>query len=130
MLEQRQSTGLFVNSGAGDSGHWTYVAPSRHPEQGAYLLEALAPLTGFRTLALSHLLYRSMHVLPYGSTVVVLTARTVEPVLLALLTLQRAGHPILLLTVGDRRPQIPDRFTTYHLGGRDAWHRLEGLALA
>jgi len=130
MLEQRQSTGLLVNSGPGDTEHWTRIAPSRHPEQGARLLEALAPLTGFRTLALSHLLYRSMHVLPYGSTVVVLTARTVEPVLLALLALQRAGHSVVLLTVGDRQPWIPERFTTHHLGGRDAWHRLEGLALA
>jgi hypothetical protein len=71
-----------------------------------------------------------MVTLPYGSTVAVVTARTTEPILLALLSLQSAGHPVMLLTVGDRRPRVPERFATVHLGGRDAWHRLETLALA
>ncbi len=129
-LSNRQSVGLCVNGGPAETQHWTFIAPGRHSQQGTRILEALAPLGGFRTLALSHLLYRSMHTLPYGSTVVAITARTVEPVLMALLGLQRAGHPVVLLTVGDRQPRVPERFTTFHLGGRDAWHRLEALALA
>lgn len=129
-LGLRQSVGLCVNGGPADTQHWTSIAPGRHPEQGARILEALALLNGFRTLALSHLLYRSLRTLPYGSTVVAITSRTTEPVLLALLALQRAGHPTVLITVGDRRPRVPERFTTYHIGGRDAWRHLTALALA
>jgi uncharacterized protein (DUF58 family) len=129
-LDERRSVGLLANGGVPENQGWTYVPPSRHPRQGPQILEALAVLGSFRTLALSQLLYRARHSLPYGCTVAAITARTTEPVLLALLALQDAGHPVLLLTVGDRRPRLPDRFTTYHLGGRDAWHQLETLAVA
>jgi hypothetical protein len=71
-----------------------------------------------------------MPLLPYGSTVVVITARPVEEVLVSLLRLKDAGHPIVLLTVGDEEPEVPVLFDTFYLGGRDAWHRLEALELA
>jgi uncharacterized protein (DUF58 family) len=129
-LDERRSVGLLANGGAPESQGWTYVPPSRHPRQGPQILEALAVLGSFRTLALSQLLVRARHSLPYGCTVAAVTARTTEPVLLALLTLQDAGHPVLLLTVGDRKPTVPEQFPTYHLGGRDAWHQLETLAVA
>jgi uncharacterized protein (DUF58 family) len=129
-LSTRWSVGLVANGGPPETNRWTHVAPSRHPMQGTAILESLAVLEGFRTLALGQLLHRTMVSLPYGSTVVVITARTTEPILLALLALQGAGHPVMLLTVGERRPYVPDRFATVHLGGRDAWDRLEALALA
>jgi uncharacterized protein (DUF58 family) len=129
-LEMRWSVGLVANGGPPETNRWTHVAPSRHPRQGAAILEALAVLDGFRTLALSQLLGRTMVDLPYGSTVVVVTARTTEPLLLALLSLRNAGHPVMLLTIGERRPWVPEQFRTVHLGGRDAWHRLDALALA
>jgi hypothetical protein len=68
--------------------------------------------------------------LPYGSTVLAITALATEPVLGSLLTLQDAGHPVVLLTVGDQMPEIPALFATFHLGGCDAWHHLETLQLA
>jgi hypothetical protein len=71
-----------------------------------------------------------MTALPYGSSVLVITARPVEDAMVSLLTLQDAGHPVLLLTVSDQVPEVPATFTTFHLGGRDAWHRLEALELA
>ena len=129
-LDQRQAVGLCVNGGPPDTQGWTFIAPGRHHRQGTQILAALAPLSGFRTLTLSRLLLRSMHSLPYGSSVVAISARTTELLLLALLALQDAGHPVVLLTVGDRKPRVPARFTTFHLGGRDAWHRLDTLALA
>ena len=129
-LHERRSVGLLANGGAPESQGWTYVPPGQHLRQGPQILEALAVLGSFRTLALGQLLLRARHSLPYGCTVAAVTARTTEPVLLALLALQDAGHPVLLLTVGDRRPNVPEQFTTYHLGGRDAWHQLETLAVA
>jgi uncharacterized protein (DUF58 family) len=129
-LDQRQAVGLCVNGGPPETHHWTFIPPGRHPRQGTQILEALAPLEGFRTLPLSQLLVRTMPVLPYGSTVLAITARTTDPVLLSLLALEEAGHPVVLLTVGDRRPVLPETFTTFHLGGRDAWRHLEALALA
>jgi len=129
-LDIRLAVGLYVNGGPRDAGHWTVVAPGRSPGQGTQILDALAPLTGFRLLSLHQLLRRSMTSLPYGSTVLAITARATEPVLVSLLTLQDAGHPVVLLTVGEQEQEAPAAFTTFHLGGRDAWHRLETLELA
>ncbi len=94
------------------------------------ILEALAPLSGFRQLPLYQLLDRAMPTMPYGSTATVITARPTELTQVSMLTLKDAGHPILLLTVGDQEPQVPAVFDTFHLGGRDAWRRLETLELA
>jgi uncharacterized protein (DUF58 family) len=129
-LDRRQAVGLVVNGGPSGSSYWTSVPAGRSAGQGARILESLAPLTGFRLQPLYQILLRSMPLLPYGSTVVVTTARPVEEVMVSLLRLQDAGHPVVLLTVGDREPEVPVQFDTYHLGGRDAWHRLEALELA
>jgi uncharacterized protein (DUF58 family) len=129
-LNLRYAVGLYANGGPRDAGHWTVVPAGRSPGQGMQILDALAPLTGFRLLPLHQLLRRAMPALHYGSTVLAITARAIEPVLASLLTLQDAGHPIVLLTVGEQPEEIPETFTTFHLGGRDAWHRLETLELA
>jgi uncharacterized protein (DUF58 family) len=129
-LEKRLPVGLMANGGPSGSSYWTSVPAGRSAGQGARILESLAPLTGFRLQPLYQVLRRSMPLLPYGSTVVVTTARPVEEVLVSLLSLQDAGHPVVLLTVGDHEPVVPVLFDTYHRGGRDAWHRLEALELA
>jgi uncharacterized protein (DUF58 family) len=129
-LEQRQAVGLLVNGGPSGSSYWTSVPAGRSAGQGARILESLAPLTGFRLQPLYQILRRSMPLLPYGSTVVAITARPVEEVLVSLLGIKDAGHPVVLLVVGDEEPEIPPMFDTYYIGGRDAWHRLEALELA
>jgi uncharacterized protein (DUF58 family) len=129
-LDKRQAVGLLVNGGPSGSSYWTSVPAGRSAEQGARILESLAPLTGFRLQPLYQLLRRSMPLLPYGSTVVAITARPVEEVLVSLLGIKDAGHPVVLLAVGDEEPQVPLLFDTFYLGGRDAWHRLEALELA
>ena len=129
-LDQRYAVGLYANGGPRDARHWTMVPAGRSAGQATEILDALAPLFGFRLIPLHHLLRRSMPILPYGSTVVTITALVTEDLLAALLSMQDAGHPVVLLTVGDQEPQVPPIFTSYHLGGRDAWRHLEALELA
>jgi uncharacterized protein (DUF58 family) len=129
-LDKRQAVGLLANGGPSGSSYWTSVPAGRSTGQGARILESLAPLTGFRLQPLYQILRRSMPLLPYGSTVVAITARPVEEVLVSLLDLKDAGHPVVLLAVGDEEPEVPPLFDTFYLGGRDAWHRLEALELA
>jgi uncharacterized protein (DUF58 family) len=129
-LDLRQAVGLMVNGGPSGSCDWTLVPAGRTTGQGARILESLAPLTGFRLQPLYQILRRSMPLLPYGSTVVVITARPIEEVCVSLLNMKDAGHPVVLLTVGDEKPDVPAFFDTYYLGGRDAWRRLEALELA
>jgi uncharacterized protein (DUF58 family) len=128
-LDERYAVGVYANGGPRYANYWTIVPPGRSPAQVTHILDALAPLFGFRLIPLHQLLRRTMSALPYGSTVTVVTALATEDLFVALLTLQDAGHPIVLLTVGDTEPQVPPTFTWHHLGGRDAWHRLETLEL-
>ena len=58
------------------------------------------------------------------------TAVPTEGLFEALLALERLGHRALLLTVGDEEPDVPELLASYHLGGTDAWHRLQTLAVA
>jgi hypothetical protein len=71
-----------------------------------------------------------MPLLPYGATIAAITAMPNDATYRALAALQDANHPIILLTIGDRMSDVPERFTRHHLGGHDAWHRLEALQLA
>jgi uncharacterized protein (DUF58 family) len=128
-LDQRYAVGLYANGGPRNANHWTIVPPGRSPAQVTHILDALAPLFGFRLIPLHQLLQRSMPAMSYGSTVIVVSAQATTDLFVALLTLQDANHPTVLLTVGDEKPEVPPTFTRHHLGGRDAWHRLETLEL-
>lgn len=129
-LNNRQAVGLYVNGGPHGAGHWAFVPPGRSPAQATRILDTLAPLVGFRLVPMHQLLRRAIPVLPYGSTVMVITAVVGDELLATLLRIQDAGHPVKLLTVGDTPPDVPAIFDTFHLGGCDAWHRLEALELA
>jgi len=129
-LEQQYVVGLWTNDiGAGGRG-WVEVRPSRHPQQTALLLSTLAGLGPISGSQYASLLKSVRRRLPYGATVVAITAMPDEAVYAALLALQEGGHPVQLYTVGDSPYEVPEELPSYHLGGRDAWKRLEALELA
>ncbi|NPV09702.1 MAG: DUF58 domain-containing protein [Anaerolineae bacterium] len=128
-LDKGYAVGLMANASAVHDRQLTAVPSGRHPEQARALLEALARLTNFRLTPFSRLLSNAAPILPYGATVVALTAQPDEQVQAALVRLQDAGHPVVLLTVGEE-PAVNGMIERYHLGGVDAWERLEKLQLA
>lgn len=128
-LEERYAVGVYANGGPRNASHWTIVRPGRSGGQATLILDALAPLFGFRLLPMHQLLRRSMPTLAFGSTVVVVSAHVTDELLASLLSMQDAGYPVVLLTIGDERPSMSDTFVSYHLGGRDAWHHLQTLEL-
>ena len=129
-LGQRYSVGLWTND-IGPAGlGWVEVKPGRHPQQTATLLAALAglgPISGSQYATMLKLMRRR---LPYGATVLAITARSDDAIYAALLSLQEAGHPVQLYTVGDAPVEVPDQLPSHYLGGRDVWQRLEALELA
>jgi uncharacterized protein (DUF58 family) len=129
-LEQGYAVGLLANAGSDASNELTMVPAGRHPEQGAALLEALARLSDFRQSPLSRVLDNARSRLPYGATVLALTAQPDEALQESLLGLQDGGHPVALLTVGEQPAAVPDLILSYYLGGQDAWQALAQLELA
>ena len=129
-LNAKQGVGLYANGGIGNSRQYARVGLSRHPAQANKLLETLARLDPFRQMSMGRLLYREMNTLPYGATVVVITALPGDEIYKALYQVQAKGHPVTLITVGEEPIQAPLGLDTHHLGGRDVWRHLEELELA
>ncbi|MGI6368991.1 MAG: DUF58 domain-containing protein [Anaerolineae bacterium] len=126
-LERRHMVGLYLNSIGPRGERWLTVSPGRHERQAADLLGTLAAAEPFRGSPFVEMV-RSMRInLPYGTTVVAITASPSDELYEALGLLQEAGHPVSLLTVGDMPPVVPERIESHHLGGSDAWQRLQAL---
>lgn len=119
-LAQRHMVGLCANAMGSEGQGWVMVRPGRHPDQARHLLGAMAMLSPFPGISLAEALHRLQPQLPYGATVVAITARPGEDVYERLLGLELAGHGAILLTVGDDAPDVPETLRHHHMGGRDA----------
>ena len=116
LVEKRQAVGLVTNG----RDPWTRLGDPRPPELSlplhkgrAHLMQLLDLLacievaTGEETVPFPDLLTRKSLGLPYGSTVVVITAREVEGLMELLLTLRRRGLLVaLVLSCPDRGFQL------------------------
>jgi uncharacterized protein (DUF58 family) len=126
-LDNKRGVGLYTNGGIGSSSRCARISASRHAAQATRILEILARVDEFRQMSMATLLYREMTSLPYGSTIIVLTALPTEELQQTLLQIQRIGHPVTLLTVGEEKLRTTNPIPTHHLGGRDVWRHLETL---
>jgi uncharacterized protein (DUF58 family) len=120
------ANGFMYRSGPGPAR----AAPSRDPEQLTNVLEVLARALPFASFPLEELLRRESRELPYGATLVVVTAVLNAPIAAELVALRRAGHRVTLLLVGDGQadvhlPGVP----VYPIGGAGAWRELAELAV-
>ena len=129
-LDARHSVGLYANAMENYEDSALRIDPGRHPQQATRVLATLAGLTGLHGVTFAELLRTLLPVLPFGTTVVALTALPGDDVFDALGALQESGHGVYLLTVGETAPAVPPQIDSFHLGGHDAWHRLEALELA
>ena len=128
-LAERRAVGLFTNGNAARQAGTIEVPVGRAPGQRAVLMDAFAQVRGFALLTGENLLYRLVRILPWGATVVVLSARPSAGLQAALLAVQDAGHATALLTVGEAPIAVPAELDVHHLGGIDAWENLATLEL-
>ncbi len=128
-LDERRAVGLFTNATAARQPGAIEVPISRAPGQRTVLMEALARMRGFALVRADVVLDRLAHSLPWGATVVMLSARPSADVQAALLALQDAGHASVLLTVGEAPIEPPAGLDVHYLGGVDAWENLAEFGL-
>ncbi|MBC7256183.1 MAG: DUF58 domain-containing protein [Chloroflexi bacterium] len=129
-LEERHLVGLCTNSIDAYGHQHLYMPPGRHSQQLQTLLVALASLRPLRGLPFEALLEMMTPQLPFGATVVALTAFLRDEILETLLAVQSAGHPVILLPVGEASPHVPEELTCYPLRGMDGWRDVETIQLA
>jgi uncharacterized protein (DUF58 family) len=113
---QRLPVGLSANGALPGGDQAIRLLPGRSPQQLVRILEMLAAVTPFATEPVESLLVREAPHLPWGATLVVVTAVAHEALLATLLDLAGVGRRIVLFTLASRPPQRwLSGITVYHL---------------
>lgn len=125
------TVGLFVNTAVPGGLQHIRVRPRQHPDQLVQMLTALARIDDIRgRWPLERILQLEAPTLPYGATVVVVTAILTPQIELTLLDLRRREYAVVLLTLGAAHPSsyLPN-IQHQHLGGLEEWLALETMAV-
>jgi len=112
---QKYKVGLVANGCVPLSDQPIRVPSGRSPGQLAAILRALAGVTTFATLSIEELLRRESPRLPWGATLVVVTAVVTEGLAAAILRLRDAGRRMALVSLAEEPPPRLDGVTTRHL---------------
>jgi uncharacterized protein (DUF58 family) len=115
--ERRYVIGLVANGSVPRSDQPIKVAPGRSPQQLSRVLEALAVVTPVATQSISQLLTRESPRLPWGATLLVVTANVSDELNNTLLRLHDAGRRLVLVSLAEKPPEplISEQILTYHL---------------
>jgi uncharacterized protein (DUF58 family) len=115
-VEQRLAVGLIANGARPGSDQPLRLLPGRSPAQLVRILELLAAVTPFATDPIERMLLNEAPRLPWGSTLVVVTAIAHEALLASLLDLAQVGRRMVLVTLAQEPPrQLLEGVTVYHL---------------
>jgi uncharacterized protein (DUF58 family) len=117
-VDARYLVGLMANGSIPHSDQPIKVLPSRRPDQLARVLEALAAVTSFTTSTIETLLLAESARLPWGSTLVVVTAVVTEDLLSALVHLNNVGRRLVVVSLEDENTSyqfLPPEILVHHL---------------
>jgi len=122
--------GLYVNQMTRFSSGMVRVPPSRHPDQLLRVLEALAQIHQVESRPMRQYLREEVVNLPWGSTIVVISAQPDENLMATLLDLKRVGRSVTLIAVGSEVEEINDtHFPVYHVSDAVAWELINEITL-
>ncbi len=117
-VENRYLVGLYANTSLPNSDQPIRIPPSRNPEQLTLILEALAKVLPFPIAPLENLLAAESGRLPWGATLVIVSAVLSEGLLSTLLKLRDAGQRVTVAALSDT-------ITAENLGGIRVWRASE-----
>ncbi|MCB9133546.1 MAG: DUF58 domain-containing protein [Anaerolineales bacterium] len=100
-VEQRWPVGILTNGALPESDQAVKVLPGRSPGQLTHIMEALAAVSPVATRQIEDLLREESPKLPWGSTLVVVTAIVTDPLKATLADLRARGRRIVLATLDE-----------------------------
>jgi uncharacterized protein (DUF58 family) len=114
--EQRLPVGLIANGFLPGSDQPLRLLPGRSPDQLVRILELLAAITSFATKSIEEMLLQEAPRVPWGATLLVVTAVAHDELLATLMDLSQAGRQVVLFTLAEQPPthQLPG-ILVYHL---------------
>jgi uncharacterized protein (DUF58 family) len=102
--ESRLPVGLIANGFLPGSDQPIRLLPGRSPSQLVRILELMAAITAFATQPIEDLIWREAPRLPWGATLLVVTAIAYGELLATLGDLSEAGRQIVLFTLAEEPP--------------------------
>jgi uncharacterized protein (DUF58 family) len=129
-LEAGFRVGLYVNQITRFSQGLARVPHSQHPDQMMHILETLAQIHQIETTPIAKFIRNESSSLPWGSTLVVISAQPMEELRDALLYLKRAGRSVALIKVGGTEPEAGiEHLAVYHIPDKVAWEVVQEIGL-
>ena len=129
-LKEGFRVGLYVNQRTRFSRGMVRVPHSQHPDQLMRILEALAQLHQSEFIPASRFIQQEAKNLPWGSTLVVISAQPTDELLATLLDLKRMGRSVALIKVGGDTPEIiGGDLLVYHIRDDIAWDVVKRIGL-
>ena len=123
---KKYRVGLVANGSMPHADQPIRVLPGRSPGQLMAILEALAAVTSFATIPIQDLLRRESPRLPWGATLVVVTAIVTDELATTIRGLQRAGRRMALVSLAEDPPPQLDGVVIYHLpASAPVFHRFD-----
>jgi uncharacterized protein (DUF58 family) len=114
-IGQKYKVGLVANGSLARSDQPARVPPGRSPKQLTAILEMLAGVTCFATAPIERVLRRESPRLPWGATLVVVTAIVTDRLVEALVNLRDAGRRLALISLEEDPPPSLQGIVTYHV---------------
>jgi uncharacterized protein (DUF58 family) len=114
-MQAGYAVGLISNGYLQHAGQPFRIPPGRNPEQLARLLSTLAALTPLTTTSFDQYLMRSTSSLPYGATLVLVTALVIPDLSETLVRLARYRKHMTLISLGETPPPEIRSVHTIHL---------------
>jgi uncharacterized protein (DUF58 family) len=114
-LEHGDVVGLIANGAMPHADQPLKVLPGRAPDQLGRILEVLAGVTPYATGSIERLLQDESPDLPWGATLVVVTAIVTPELCATLMRLREVGRRLVLIGVSGTAPKPPPGVLCYHV---------------
>jgi uncharacterized protein (DUF58 family) len=114
-VDREYIVGLVANGAMPHADQPLKVLPGRSPDQLARILEVLAGVTPFVTTSIERLLRDESPGLPWGATLVVVTAVVTAELRATMTRLREAGRRLVLVGVDYELPKPPPGVLCHHV---------------
>jgi uncharacterized protein (DUF58 family) len=129
-LQAGYRVGLQVNQMARFVPGMVRTPASQHPDQLQHILEALAQLHETEAVPVARFVRQEARNLPWGSTLLVITAQPTDELLAALLDLKRVGRSVAIVKIGGTAPEVSiEGLPVYHVRDDVIWDLVEQIGL-
>jgi uncharacterized protein (DUF58 family) len=129
-LEDGYAIGLYVNGAPAEFEQFVRLPPGRSPAQLERIMETLARLTPYSVAPMARLLHTTTSDLPWGATLLLLSAIAPESTRAALLRQRERGRVVAWLYLGEDDPPRVPGVLVKHAPPRGDWRRNGGAGKA